>query len=95
LGNILWTYSQPKEINMSDLRRIIADKQVTRGQATPEQRQLNALEEISDSLEGIRQDLTALNLLVGDIGKKDSAESKRPPAGGRGAWLTALRAPLA
>jgi hypothetical protein len=54
---------------MSDLRRIIADKQVTRGQATPEQRQLNALEEISDSLEGIRQDLTALNLLVGDIGK--------------------------
>jgi hypothetical protein len=47
----------------------MADKQVTRGQATPEQRQLNALEEISDSLEGIRQDLTALNLLVGDIGK--------------------------
>jgi hypothetical protein len=51
---------------MSDLRRIIADKQVTRGQATPEQRQLNALEEISDSLEGIRQDVTALNLLVGN-----------------------------
>lgn len=38
---------------MSDLRKIIADKQATRGQATPEQRQLNALEEISDSLEGI------------------------------------------
>jgi hypothetical protein len=65
-----WTEFARKEIDdMSDLRRIIADKQVTRGQATPEQRQLNALEEISDSLEGIRQDLTALNLLVGDIGK--------------------------
>jgi hypothetical protein len=52
---------------MSDLRRIIGDKQATRGQATPEQRQLNALEEISDSLEGIRQDMMALSIVLADI----------------------------
>jgi ABC-type transporter Mla subunit MlaD len=55
---------------MSDLRRIIADKQATRGQATPEQRQLKALEEISDSLEGIRQDVTALSTALADISRE-------------------------
>ena len=54
---------------MSDLRRIIGDKQATRGQATPEQRQLNALEEISDSLEGIRQDVMALSIVLADISR--------------------------
>lgn len=53
---------------MSDLRQIIEQRKAVREAAgSPEWRTINATEQIADSLEGVRQDLTAMQLLLGKI----------------------------
>jgi hypothetical protein len=42
---------------MSDMRKLAEAKKAIRDKETLEQRHIRALEEIADSLEGIRQDL--------------------------------------
>jgi hypothetical protein len=55
---------------MSDLLKIVAEKKATRlrTEFSP-QRQIMALEDIADSVEGIRQDLTALNIQLAALAK--------------------------
>lgn len=46
---------------MSDMRKIIEVRKTTRDQSTVETRQVQALEDLADSMEGIRIDLTLMS----------------------------------
>ncbi len=60
---------------MSDSRRIADARKQERENATPEMRLMLAVEHSADALEGIRQDLTLLNV---EIGRLIQAIGNRP-----------------
>ena len=62
---------------MSDVRRISTDEQTSREVVQPAQRQPRSMEEIADSVEGIKQELTLMAAQLINLIKAVSQLSQR------------------